>query len=74
MNREISIDYDHYGEASEQSIRLTLLHEMCHATSRGTHGQSWQREMQRIIAAEATRMLQANLRRCARMHVRAFSG
>lgn len=66
IKHEISVDISKV--SSVQDIQITLLHEMCHAASTGTHGTSWQKEMNRIIRAGAPAGLRADLAHHQKIH------
>jgi hypothetical protein len=51
INRLIEIDPD--GHTSDKQLRSTLLHEMCHATSRGGHSLEFFREVERLLKRRA---------------------
>lgn len=58
-NRQITVDIDQI--RSDRQLRETLLHEMCHAASKGVHGKTWQREMERVIRAGGPESLRFDL-------------
>ena len=65
INREITLDIDQ--TKGDRDALLSLLHEMCHAATTGSHGKSWQEEMKRIIRA-GVHTLRADLEKHARLY------